>query len=54
MSLYNDSTYNKKASALKNEMSGLAEDSDEYKKDKQLFDAYNKNIQTDVFKVSIP
>ena len=51
LKLYNDLQYSEKAKGVKARMSELEPDSDEYKKLKASFDAYNKNIQTDEFKV---
>lgn len=51
MKLYNDSIYKGKGNLLKERMDKLPKDSDEYKKLKNLYQAYAANIQTDNFKL---
>lgn len=54
LKLYSDSVYNKKADDLKKKLASLPSTTDEFKKAKQLFDAYNQNINNDAFKVKLP
>lgn len=54
MELYNDFTFRRKAEELKKTIGLLDPNSDEYKKAKKLFNAYNNNIRNkDLFKVSL-
>ena len=53
MKLYNDFTFQKKAEEIKKTLKSYSIDSDMYKKAKELFDAYNKNISNDLFKISL-
>ena len=52
MMLYNDLTYHKKAVKLQEDMKKLNANSKEYKKAKELLEAYKKNIQSDQFKIA--
>lgn len=52
MMLYNDLTYNKKAAKLQKDMKAMNTNSNEYKKAKELLDAYKKNIQNEQFKLT--
>ncbi|MGG8496264.1 hypothetical protein ACQY1Q_07585 [Tenacibaculum sp. TC6] len=47
--LYNDFHYFEKAKKQKEKLEGLAEDSEAYKSIKLLYDAYVKNINSDIF-----
>jgi len=49
--LYNDFISRKKAQEFKDAMEPLDEDSDEYKEAKKFFEAYNKNIRNDLFRL---
>jgi len=51
MQLYNDSNYKIKGERIKKQMDAAVRDSDEYKKLKNLYDAYSANIQSDNFKL---
>jgi hypothetical protein len=51
MMLYNDLIYHNKATKLQDDMKNLNANSNEYKKAKELLDAYKKNIQSEQFKI---
>lgn len=53
MQLYNDSNYKLKGEKLKKQMDILGKDTDEYKKLKNLYEAYSANIQSQDLKLPL-